>query len=105
MKIQRLIKSKSEYRNTKQIQIANAQIIEELRSPDKPGSSTSHKIEDKAIHHEEYACCCGSMQTPVSSSFTFDVGRWTFDVHSFLNTITLHGQHLTAYSLTCLSRP
>ena len=40
MHIQRVINSKSEYRNTKQIQISNAQMIEEPRSPDKPGSST-----------------------------------------------------------------
>ena len=32
MHIQRVINSKSEYRNTKQIQISNAQMIEEPRS-------------------------------------------------------------------------
>jgi len=51
MHIQRVINSESEYRNTKQIQISNAQMTEEPRGPDKPGSSTSHG---------ECACCCGS---------------------------------------------
>jgi len=44
MHIQRVINSKYEYRNTKQIQISNVQMIVEPRSPDKPGSSTIDRV-------------------------------------------------------------
>jgi hypothetical protein len=54
MRIERVTNSKSEYRNTKQIQISNVQMIEEPHSPDEPGSST--RLVDK-LKSSRYGEC------------------------------------------------
>ncbi len=60
MHIQRVINSKSEYRNTKQIQISNAQMTKELCSPDKPGSTTRLVNELNSSRYGECARYGGS---------------------------------------------
>jgi hypothetical protein len=52
--------SKSEYRNTKQIQISNVQMIETPRSHDEPGSPTRLVSELKSSRYGECAHYDGS---------------------------------------------